>query len=119
MTDEPLRPPRHLQTEGKRTWERLTAEYDFDPPELILLRALCEQLDVQNQARRSVRRQGLTVTSSRTGVIKPNPALSIERQATRLIASLVRQLALPVDDGKQTYTGRTPGGRRHRSPRAA
>ncbi len=114
---EPLRPPSHLQTEGRRFWEAMTGEYDFDVHELRLLRLTCEQIDIQNQARKAIRKQGLTIINPKSGAVKPNPALSVDRQATRLIQSLLRQLAIPTDDEARPYAGRTPGGRKHRAPR--
>lgn len=99
MTD-PLKPPRGLRAAGKRFWTEMTAEYDFEPAELQLLALLCEQLDVQAAASRTLRAEGLTITNERTGNIKPHPALAISREATRVIASLVKALQLPEDQPK-------------------
>lgn len=116
MTDPAVQPPGHLQAEGRRFYEQMVEEYDFEIHELRLLRLAAEQVDLQHQARRSVRQGGITITA-KSGAIKPNPALSVERQATRLLQSLLRQLALPIEDERPRYAGQTPGGRKHRSPR--
>lgn len=109
MTDTPA-PPSHLQAAGRRFYETMVDTFDFDVQELQLLQLLCEQIDLQARARKEIRKHGLTLTNPKSGAIKPNPALSIERQATRLIASLVRQLALP-DDEPQVQRGLRRGAR--------
>ena len=110
------KPPNHLKAAGRRTWEALTAELEFDAAELVLLTRLCEQIDVQTAARRQIAAEGLTVTNAKSGAQKPHPAIAVSVQATRLQAALIRQLAIPADDVKP-YAGRTPGGRKHRAPR--
>jgi len=100
MTDdappEPPAPPRHLRKDGRDFWRTIVAEHGLESHQLALLCAVCEQFDLQEQARKVIAAEGMTYTT-KSGAIKPRAELSIERQAVRLISTLLRQLKLDPD----------------------
>ena len=98
MADDIPTPPRHLRKDGKDFWTTIVTEHDLESQQLALLCMACEQFDLQEQARKVIAKQGMTYTT-KTGAIKPRAELSIERQAARLISTLIRQLALDADPG--------------------
>lgn len=71
-------------------WTSLLADYDLDDAGgLSLLRAACEAFDRAQQARRLVKSTGGPLLKDRFGQVKPNPGVSIERDArAQLIAAL-------------------------------
>ncbi len=103
----PLPPPRHLKREGRDLWRSIVEDHDdLENHQLALLCLACEQADTQDQARKVIARDGMTITA-KSGAIKPNPHLSIERQAARLLASFIRQLKLDPDQRpRERWVGR-------------
>jgi hypothetical protein len=89
--------PSHLRGDGRSFWNA-TASDDHTPQQHYLLCVICEQIMLQEKCRKVIDKLGPTLTS-KTGVIKPRPELSIERQATRLIQGLMRQLDTLSDPG--------------------
>jgi hypothetical protein len=53
-------PPRHLSAESRRLWRSLHERFEFDDHEEKTLRLALEALGRANQARRAIRRHGLT-----------------------------------------------------------
>jgi hypothetical protein len=90
MTDDTTPAPAHLRGDGRSFWNS-TAYDNQTPQQHYLLCVICEQIMLQEKCRKVIEKRGPTLTS-KTGVEKPRPELSIERQATRLIQSLLRQL---------------------------
>jgi P27 family predicted phage terminase small subunit len=90
-------PPAHLSAEGQKLWRDLTASFDFEPHETKLLRLALEALDRCNQARRALRRHGLTY-DDRFGQPYARPEVQIERDARASFARLTKELGLPEDD---------------------
>jgi P27 family predicted phage terminase small subunit len=85
--------PAHLSKDASAWWGEVVRDFNMEPHHLRLLQAACEAWDRCQQARRAVAEQGLTFTDA-SGVIKANPAVSIERDARTLFARLVRELNL-------------------------
>ena len=87
--------PTHLAREGKKFWTEIAAEYgeDFEPFEWQLLRLAAEALDRGTQARRAIRRHGLTYLSPQGSPVA-RPEIAIEKAARAAFAQLVRQLGL-------------------------
>jgi phage terminase small subunit len=98
MTDSNLAPPSHLSEDSKKLWRDLIAAYDFEPHETKLLRAALEAWDRAQQARKAIRRHGLTYESKPHGAPRPRPEVAIERQAQRVFSQLMRQLGIPTDE---------------------
>jgi phage terminase small subunit len=122
MTDDaapaPPAPPRHLRKDGRDFWRATVAEHDLESHQLALLCLACEQFDTQDQARKVIAKDGMTY-ETKSGAIKPRAELSIERQAARLISTLLRQLKLDADQQPgERWVGRVkPHGARVRAAR--
>jgi len=98
-------PPGHLSDESKALWRDINADYDLEAHEFKLLRLACEALDRANQARRALRRHGLTFVDFR-GKPVARPEVAIERDSRTAFARLMAQLNLPMDDDETTVQGR-------------
>ncbi|MBV9337940.1 MAG: P27 family phage terminase small subunit [Solirubrobacterales bacterium] len=108
--------PGHLAREGKRFWTDIAAEYgvDFEPFEWQLLRLAAEALDRGAQARRAIRRHGLTYESPQGSPVA-RPEVAIEKTARAAFAQLVRQLGLGEIEEEQPEEPHEPRQRRGRS----
>src|SRR3954454_14430046 len=106
-----LAPPGHLSAESQTLWRELTDSFTFEPHETKLLRLALEALDRCNQARRALRRHGLTY-DDRFGQPHARPEVQIERDARAAYARLMKELGLP-DDEESEY-GRPGRDRRGR-----
>lgn len=95
--------PGHLATVGRRFFDEvaLTDGADFEQFEWELLRLAAEALDRGVQARRALRKHGLTYLSPQ-GAPVARPEIGIEKAAVSRYAQLCRQLGLgdaePEDD---------------------
>jgi P27 family predicted phage terminase small subunit len=96
-----LAPPTHLAGEGKRFWTEVIEEYGagtLEAYETQLLRLACEALDRGTQARRAIRRHGLTYDSPQGSPVA-RPEVALEKSSRAAFAQLVRQLGLGnIDD---------------------
>jgi phage terminase small subunit len=108
----PPDPPRHLATDSRALWRVLTAAYEFEAQELHTLRLALEALDRANQARRAVRRHGITY-EDRFGAPHCRPEIAVERDSRQAWVRLMAALDLPAEDGPEAYgrPGRDAGGR--------
>ena len=121
MTSHPTKSPQHLSTASKAFYRKVIAESNLSPTETVILVQLCEQLDRKSTASAAVRQDGITIQSD-SGVLKPHPALSIERQAAHLISQLVRQLDLgriDLDDEPEVKVDPVPRTRNAKKGRRA
>jgi hypothetical protein len=91
-----LDPPRHLSVEARALWRELHARYEFEPAEEKTLRLALEALDRANQARRAIRRLGLTY-EDRFGAPHPRPEVVIERDSRQAWLRLMGALDLPTE----------------------
>lgn len=98
--------PKGLGAAGRRFWRDVTGGFILDAGELALLRQACAVLDRIDQIRDALVDAPLMVAGS-TGQLRANPLLSEEREAQRLLDTLVRSLALPVP-GEQVGSRRDP-----------
>lgn len=112
MTDQYIEPPEHLQAAGRRYWREVMAEWELEPERLAILENACGCLDRIAQCRNRVRRDGLTVASSRDGRPVAHPLLSAERQAQSLHAQLVKALGLNDEPAPSERFGRANKGGR-------
>jgi P27 family predicted phage terminase small subunit len=90
--------PSHLSEDSKALWRSLLSEYDFEPHELKLLRGALEAWDRAQQARKAIRRHGLTYESKPHGAPRPRPEVAIERTSIRTFSTLMRQLGIEPDE---------------------
>ena len=85
--------PGHLSRDAKAWWRDVVQDYGLDPHHLKLLRAACEAWDRHEQARKAVRKHGLTYTD-RFGQPRARPEVAIERDSRIQFARLLRELDL-------------------------
>jgi phage terminase small subunit len=89
---QPPHPPPHLNATGARFWESFASDWALeDTDDLELLRLACEALDRATQARKALRREGLTYVD-RFGAPHSRPEVAIERQARTSAAAIVKQI---------------------------
>ena len=100
------KPPKHLTASGKKLWNSIFEESEFDAAGLLLLNTLCEQFDRMNEARAILKKDGLQV-KDRFDQVKPNPALSVEVNAIAAITRCWRLLGF--DQVPAGAMGRPPG----------
>ena len=86
-------PPGHLSAAMKRWWKSVIEDWEFGAAEYVLLRHACEAYDLAEQARKTLRAEGLTVTDTK-GQRKAHPAVAIARDARAAFARLVKQLGI-------------------------
>jgi hypothetical protein len=81
---------------SKALWRELRDALDFGSAEVKVLRLALEALDRASQARRLLKRGGMTYLD-RFGAPHAHPAVKIERDSSNAAARLFAQLALPED----------------------
>jgi P27 family predicted phage terminase small subunit len=87
------KPPSHLESETKKWWSSIQAEFLLESHHVKLLTAACESWDRYQQARRVIHEQGLTV-ADRYGVPKCRPEVAVERDSRIAFSRLLRELNL-------------------------
>jgi hypothetical protein len=125
MTEPPKPPtPRGLGTSGRRLWRAAVASYEFGPGELLLLEKAARTADDVDRIEAALVDAPL-VTIGSAGQERAHPLLAELRAFRALLAQLVRQLGLEVDDEPVRGVALTPSqiGRKaaaarwgHRSP---
>src|ERR1700674_2974305 len=83
----------HLSAKSKKWWRSVSAEFELTPTDYKVLTAAAEALDSAEEARKQLKREGLTYVDGR-GVIKGHPAVIIMRDSAGLFAKLVKMLRL-------------------------
>ena len=91
--------PKHLEASGRALWAAVAGHYVLEPHHLRILQAAAECADRAEAARVAVDRDGLMVDSPRYGS-KSHPLLTVERDQRTLMARLVRDLGLDLEDVK-------------------
>ncbi len=105
--------PSHLKAPGRRLWLSATGDFEIDPPGLELLRLACEALDRADEARVAIERDGAYVAGRYANIIRPHPALAVERDSRLAAARLIRELGLlEAPDHPQPPPRRGPKTRR-------
>lgn len=100
------KPPGHLSKQGKDWWLWVTNEFELEEHHFKLLTAACESWDRTQQARRRLKKYGLTY-QDRFGAPRARPEVSIERDNRLAFARLLRELDLDIDPPGPP--GRPPG----------
>jgi P27 family predicted phage terminase small subunit len=89
----PPAPPHHLSKKMKRFWIRALESHNLQPYQIeILLKAL-EAYDRAEQARRILKREGLTY-QDRFGQPRSRPEVAVERDARAQFAKLIDRAGL-------------------------
>ena len=101
-------PPDHLSPAMQAWWQAIVRDYDLDPHHLCLLEAACDAWHRMVQARETLARDGLTVTT-KSGT-KKHPAAGIDSRLA--FARLVRELDLDCAPPTEPPGWRPPAIRR-------
>ena len=73
------KPPTHLSAAAKKLWHDIFTEYAIDDAAgMAILRAALESFDRAQAARKSIDKDGMTVTG-RDGQVRNHPLLTVER----------------------------------------
>jgi hypothetical protein len=82
---------------GVTLWNAIHGEYQLDDePSLEILRSACECADRADAAKREVARDGMTV-ESRTGSLRPHPALAVEATFRGLVLRHLNALGVNTE----------------------
>ena len=93
--------PKHLKTDARRMFQRLSADYVIsDAAGLALLQAACEAFQRTQEARAVIDEAG-AVLVDRFGQAKAHPACAIERDARGQMIAALRALRLAPDEAAQ------------------
>ena len=87
--------PKHLTAESRRWWAGVIFEFVLDPHHVRLLTLAAESWDRCEQARKAIRKHGLTYTTT-SGQPRARPEIAIERDSRLAFARMLRELALDV-----------------------
>jgi hypothetical protein len=94
--DAPPEPPETLGTHGAELWRTVVGSYELRAAdELVVLAQACATLDLVEQLRESIERDGVTVLGA-AGQSRVNGALAEVRQQRATLAALLRSLALDL-----------------------
>jgi len=91
--------PTGLGGAGKALWRRLTAAFDFEVGELLIVETAARQADDLAALEAVVEATGLTVPGS-AGQPRLNPAVAECRQGRIALARMLGMLGMPDDDDK-------------------
>jgi phage terminase small subunit len=86
--------PSTLGKAGAGLWRRVVAEYEVGPGEAELLEAACIQWQRIHDAEALVAADGLVIDGARGRTA--HPAIAVSRDASRLLAALVRHLRIEL-----------------------
>ena len=100
------KPPGHLSKQSKDWFSWVVSEFELEEHHLKLLTAACESWDRTQQARRRLKKYGLTY-QDRFGAPRARPEVQIERDNRIAFARLLRELDLDID--QPGPPGRPPG----------
>jgi len=99
MSEAPKpRRPAGLRAPGRRLWDAILARYELRTDELEILEQAARTLDVIDELRLAVAREGATVPGSK-GQPRVHPAAMEARQQRLVLASLLRGLGIPETSG--------------------
>lgn len=91
--------PKNLKAEGRKFWNRVTAEYDFEAEhDFVRLAQAAGCLDVIKAAEEKVEAEGMFV-QNRFHELREHPGLKVIRDNKIVFCRIVRELSLDLDEG--------------------
>jgi hypothetical protein len=103
MTDIP-RAPAGTRASGRRLWQSVLAEYEFEEQELALLREVVRCVDLCDELDARVKVDGAVIDSPQG--LKAHPAAVEARQQRITLARLLAALRVPLGDESEKSSGR-------------
>jgi len=93
--NEPIpAPPEHLSEKSKELFTFYAERSVETPAQIALLVQGLEALDMADECTRTIAREGLTVTSERSGLTRQHPTLNTKREATATMLKAFKMLGL-------------------------
>lgn len=96
-------PPEHLSERSKALWMELMPTRNWGTGRLVTFLNALECLDLADAAREARTKEGLTITTQRSGVTHANPLLKVERENRALFIKTWAMLGLNSDYQSGTY----------------
>lgn len=93
----PTPPPDHLSEKAAGIWREVVGAYVLEIEGLPLLEKALTQYDRAVEARREIEEEGLTWTNPDSGAVHVNPAVKVERDATKAFRLAWKELDLDLD----------------------
>jgi phage terminase small subunit len=101
MAKQPIpKPPKHLRTSTKAWWKSVVSDFYLEQHHLKLLTLACEAFDRCEEAREAIAEHGTTYVD--IGQPRARPEIAIERDSRIAFSRLLRELALDVDEPKDS-----------------
>lgn len=94
VANPPPTPKGLARTPGGRLWRDVATVYGLRPDELRILEDACRTLNETRRLERALSRSSVTVKGSK-GQVRAHPLLAEIHHSRRLLAGLLKQLALP------------------------
>jgi phage terminase small subunit len=85
--------PEHLSVESQRFWLGVTANFDVEPPDVLILTQACELWDTKERARKVLETEGLTYVD-RFGAPRPRPEHKIAHDSKLAFLKCLSALGL-------------------------
>ncbi len=95
----PTTPPKHLSPESKCIWREMNDLFEFDLSFLVILKVALEAYDRLQHARKTIKKEGLTVVSS-TLVVRKHPAIEVEKDSRAGMLQAWRMLNVHLEPPK-------------------
>ena len=89
-------PPR-LSDKARKLWQKTVTDFVLREDEFVLLEQACREVDLIDEMRRTLDREGLMLSGS-MGQPVAHPLLAEVRQHRQQLASLLRALKIPDGD---------------------
>jgi len=103
-----MKAPTHLRASTRKWWTSIADRYELEPQHYNILTLAAEALDRCEEAREAIAKVG-PYFKTKSGNIKPHPALAVERDNRVVFARLVRELNLNVDEPSDARPPRIGG----------
>ena len=113
METTTIRAPAHLSKEMKGWYSYIASEYVLESHHLRVLQSACESWDRCQEARKLIKREGLTTVDGK-GALKSHPGVAIERDSRLAFLRALRELGLDALDPEGPRPPRLYGGARGR-----
>jgi len=88
-------PPKHLSASSKKWFRSVVADFVMDETDVRGLIRACEQYDIADWARDTLKAEGRVLTDTK-GTKYAHPAVKMEKDSTTLAQRIVRDLKLDI-----------------------